>query len=212
MREEMSLGARRCGKRTMALCVAVCLAAAWLVAGAQEERSPSEGEVGTAGREASSYEIGVSDVLTISVYGEDELGLTVPVRPDGRISLPLIDEVIVAGRTPEQADAEITERLAKVIREPEVTVIVSEVNSLQIYVLGQVQAQGALTLRRPTRLIEAIALAGGLTEYAKGDITLVRTDGLGRERRKEVEFDDYVRGDADAQNPPLRPGDLILVE
>jgi polysaccharide export outer membrane protein len=171
--------------------------------GAQDARDPDE---------ASAYKIGIQDQLMVSVYGEPDLTMSVPVRPDGRISLPLVQDIVVAGLSPMAAADRISERLDKLIKDPEVTVIVTGINSFPVYILGEVGGQGVFNFQRPIRLFQALATAGGINEYASGKIVVVRTKPDGTEERMEVDYDDYVHSREDAQNPYLKPGDTILVD
>src|SRR5262245_63797456 len=129
-----------------------------------------------------------SDVCSSDLWKEPDLLRTVTVRPDGKITFPLIGDVQAAGRTPRGLTDEIAKALAKYIKEPVVTVIVEEINNYQVFVLGEVGKQGALSLRRKTRFLEAIAMAGGLTTYAdKGNVTLLRYDGS-KESRTRIDY------------------------
>ena len=155
--------------------------------------------------------IGVEDRLTISVWREQDLTRTVTVRPDGKIGFPLIGDVQAAGKTPRELDTEVTSALARFIKEPVVAVLVEEINHFKVFVLGEVHTQGQLVLRQPTRLLQALALAGGLTQYAdKSNVVLVRTED-GRESRMRVDYRKLVTGDRPESNYDLKPGDTIIV-
>lgn len=161
--------------------------------------------------ESQDYVLGVEDKLTISVWKEPDLLQKVSIRPDGKITFPLIGDVQAAGRTSKQLTDELTKSLGRFIKEPVVTVIVEEINNFKIFVLGEVANQGALTLRRNTRLLEAIALAGGLTTYAdKSNVQLIRYDG-GKESRSRIDYRKVVSGEKPELNVALRPGDTIIV-
>lgn len=172
--------------------------------------SPLADEVGTA-PSVEPFEIGVEDVLQIIVWEEEELSHQVTVLPDGRITLPLINEVPVAGLTTEQVRQEITARLAQFVNEPHVTVMILEVNHFRVYFLGEVNTQGPIQFHRPTRLLQAIATAGGLTEFAKKSVTVVREED-GRELRIEVDFKRLWAGEPGQENLYLKPGDTLLVK
>jgi polysaccharide biosynthesis/export protein len=159
----------------------------------------------------AEYRIGIEDVLRVSVWGEPSLDTRVRVRPDGKISLPLTNEISVEGLTPEEIRREVSTRLAKLIRDPTVSVIVEEINSFRVYVLGEVAHQGAMTFSRPIRLLQAIASAGGLTPYSKKEIVLLR-DVNGTEQRLHIDYERLLAGHPTASNLYLRPGDTILVE
>jgi len=135
----------------------------------------------------------------------------VTVRPDGKIGFPLIGDVQAAGKSPRELDAEVTSALARFIKEPVVAVLVEEINHFKVFVLGEVHTQGQLVLRQPTRLLQALALAGGLTQYAdKSNVVLVRTED-GRESRMRVDYRKLVTGDRPESNYDLKPGDTIIV-
>ena len=160
---------------------------------------------------AEEYILGVEDKLSISVWKEPDLLRTVTVRPDGKITFPLIGDVQAAGRTPRGLTDEIAKALSKFIKEPVVTVIVEEINNYKVFVLGEVATQGALNLRRKTRFLEAIAMAGGLTTYAdKGNVTLLRYDE-GKESRTRIDYRKVVSGEKPEFNVWLVPGDTIIV-
>ena len=160
---------------------------------------------------ADEYRIGIEDVLQISVWGEPDLTMSVMVRPDGRVSFPLIDDIDVAGRTPQEVRDDVTKRLDEFVREPAVTIIVEQINSFRVYVLGEVNQQGALNFKSPTRLLQAVAAAGGLTEFSRKKIVLLREE-TGQEIRITVDYKRLVAGDSAEPNRLLRPGDTLLVE
>ena len=171
----------------------------------------AQDEAETAEWGADEYRIGIEDVLQISVWGEPDLTMSVVVRPDGRVSFPLIDDIDVAGRTPQEVRDEVAKRLAEFVREPAVTVIVEEINSFRVYVLGEVNQQGALNFKSPTRLLQAVAAAGGLTEFSRKKIVLLREE-RGQERRITIDYKRLMAGESAEPNRLLRPGDTLLVE
>jgi len=160
--------------------------------------------------DVGEYVLGVEDKLTISVWREPDLARTVTVRPDGKITFPLLGDIQAAGRTSSQLDTQITAALAQYIREPVVTVIVEEINNFKIYMIGEVARQGEVVLRRRTRLLQAIALAGGLTPYAdKSKVTIIREEN-GREVRINVDYRRVATGERPESNIFLKPGDTIV--
>jgi len=169
---------------------------------------PLAGSPGFA-QDDTVFRIGVEDVLTVIVRGEDELSRTVKVLPDGQITLPLVNEIRVAGLTPEEAREAIVGALKDYVRGPNVTVIVEEINNFRVYFLGEVMNQGTLQFYRPTRLLQAVAAAGGLTEFSKKDITIIREE-LGAERRIEVDYKKLWAGEPGQENLLLKPGDTLL--
>jgi polysaccharide export outer membrane protein len=156
------------------------------------------------------YILGVEDRLAISVWREVDMLQTVVVRPDGKITFPLVGDLQAAGRTARQLDEELTQKLGVFIREPVVTVIVAEINAFKVFVLGEVAVQGALTLRRPTRLLEAIAQQGGLTAYADKSKLVILRQEEGREVRIVIDYRKVLSGDRPDQNVFLKPGDTII--
>lgn len=170
----------------------------------QDKPVPPGGE-----SDASSFLIGLEDVLRIVTWGEPELTMSVKVRPDGNISMPLINEVKVQGLTPEQVRRRITELMRDYVRDPNVTVIVEEINSFRVYFLGEVQTQGPIQFYRPTRLLQGLSTAGGLTEFSKKEITVLREE-FGIEKRIEVNYRKLWSGEPGDYNIYLRPGDTVL--
>jgi polysaccharide export outer membrane protein len=155
------------------------------------------------------YRIGREDVLDVAVWRDPDLSRTLPVRPDGYISMPMTGDVLASGKTPTELAEEIKTRLQPYVQEPRVTVIVREVNSSRIFVTGEVAHPGAYPLRGRVSLVQAIALAGGFTDFANsGGITVIRSDGQGG--KIPVRYKDLISPDG-AQDVMLRPGDTIVV-
>jgi len=160
----------------------------------------------------AEYTIGVTDVLLISVYRNPEITVEVPVRMDGKISVPLIDEVQAEGETPLQLKQTISDGLSAYITSPDVTVIVREMNSRFVSVIGEVERENQLPLTHNLRVLEAIALAGGFTIFAdKSDIRIVRWQPDGSEIEYRFDYNAYKRGRAPGSNFVLQPGDTIIV-
>jgi polysaccharide export outer membrane protein len=157
------------------------------------------------------YVLGVEDKLNISVWKEPDLVRSLSIRPDGKITFPLVGDIQAAGRTPKQLTDELAKSLERYIKEPVVTVAVEEINNFRVFVLGEVATQGVLTLRRRTRLLEAIALAGGLSQFAdKSNVVLMRIEGT-KEVRTRIDYRKVVSGDRPELNVSLKPGDIIVV-
>ncbi len=159
---------------------------------------------------APNYIIGADDSLQITVWGSPDLSATMPVRPDGMITLPNIGEVLAAGRTPMQLTADIAARVAKLVIDPHVTVTVLEFNSKRVYLIGEVMRIGPLNITPGMTVLQAIASAGGLTPYAnKKHIYVLRGDPG---RQQKIPFD-YTRAlkNGDMQGVTLAPGDTIVV-
>ena len=155
--------------------------------------------------------IGIEDVLKIFVWGEPELTVTVRVRPDGKVTVPLVNDIKVQGFTSAQVRGRITEELTAYSREPNVTVIVEEINSFRVYFLGEITTKGPIQFYRETSLLQGLATAGGLTEYAKNEITILR-EGFGVEKRIKVDYKKLWAGDLGQENLRLEPGDTVLVK
>ncbi len=168
--------------------------------------APPEGIVPPA-----DYVIGAEDVLSIVVWREKELSAEVTVRPDGVVTLPLLNDVQAAGLTPDQLRQQITTAAAKFVADPTVTVIVRTINSRKVYIMGEVRAPGPYPLTAPMTVLQLIARAGGLTEFADAkDIGVMRTDN-GRATRLKFNYRDVSRGRRIEQNVLLRPGDTVIV-
>lgn len=169
----------------------------------QEQKAPDV--------DASTYIIGPEDMLDINVWKEPDNSKTVPVRPDGKISVPLLNDVMAAGLTPMQLQAVLTEGLKKFISEPQVTVIVTAVNSRRVYVLGEVARTGAISMLPNMTVLQALSAAGGLSQYAKmNGIYVLRTEN-GRQVTLPFNYKDVVRGKRPEQNILLKSGDTIVV-
>jgi polysaccharide export outer membrane protein len=158
----------------------------------------------------SAYVIGPDDVLLVSVWQEKELTNTLPVRPDGKISLPLVNDVQAAGLTPPQLADSITQMLKKYITDPRVTVSVMQMNSQRIYVMGEVQRTGPITLLPGMTVLQALASAG-LTQFSntKG-MYILRTEHASQQKIP-INYKKLVKGEAVDENLSLRPGDTIVV-
>jgi polysaccharide export outer membrane protein len=159
------------------------------------------------------YVIGVQDVLNVVFWSASskDLSAEVLVRPDGKISLPILNDVTAVGMTPEQLAAAITNVATKFVRDPGATVIVRQINSRKVYVVGEVARPGPFPLGGEMNVLQAIAEAGGFLEVAKkGDVVIVRIEN-GKERRYKFNYNDVVRGKKIEQNIRLLPGDTIVV-
>jgi polysaccharide export outer membrane protein len=158
-----------------------------------------------------SYVIGPQDVLDISVWKESELSRTVPVRPDGRISLPLLSDVQAAGLTPTQLAAHITQGLTEFIADPEVTVIVTTINSQRVYIVGEVMRPGTYPLLPGMTVLQALSSAGGFTQFANTKNIYVLRQENGKQVKFPFNFKDAVKGKKPEQNIGLKTGDTIII-
>jgi polysaccharide export outer membrane protein len=160
----------------------------------------------------ASYVIGNDDVLSINVWKEAELSRQLPVRSDGKISLPLIGDVQAAGRTPLQLQRDIVDKLKSFITDPQVAVIVQQINSLKFNVLGQVNKPGSYPLTAGTTIVDAIAVAGGFRDFAKKkSIYVIRPEANGSEHRFIFNYQSFVKGANPDQNIALKPRDTVVV-
>lgn len=157
-----------------------------------------------------TYVIGADDVLLISVWKEPDLTITLPVRPDGNISMPLLNDVPAAGLSPTQLAASITEKLKRYVADPRVTVIVTQINSQKVYVTGEVLHTGAIQLLPNMTVLQALADAG-FTQFANTKGIYVLRDENGRQQKIPVNYKRLVKGQAIDQNIILKPGDTIVV-
>jgi len=159
------------------------------------------------------YRVGPSDVLNVSVWKQPDLTLgLLPVRPDGKISLPLLGDIEVAGLTALEINEVITERLKEYVTDPEVTVVVVQVNYPVVFMIGEVNRPGPVPIRQNTTMLQVISLAGGFTAFAdRDDIHLLRREG-DKEYRIRFNYDKAVKGKGDKQDLYVRPGDVIVVE
>ena len=158
-----------------------------------------------------SYVIGPEDVLGVVFWREPDLSGDVTVRPDGRISLPVIGEMEAAGLTPDVLRQRVQERAGKYLTDVNVAVVVRQINSRKIFVTGQVTTPGTYPLAAPRTVMQALALAGGLTEFADSkNITILRTAG-GRPQSFKFNYKDVSKGKGLEQNILLQPGDTVVV-
>jgi polysaccharide export outer membrane protein len=162
----------------------------------------------------SEYRLGPDDVIQVFVYREPDLSPTVPVRPDGNISLPLIGELQAIGKTPLQLQQEIVEKLRSFFKEsdPIVTVMVAEVNSAKVSILGEVKNPGMYKIQDRATLLDAVALAGGFTEYAKQDkVTVIRNNAQGNQQRFKLNVEELI-DDPRSELFYVLPYDKIVVQ
>jgi polysaccharide export outer membrane protein len=195
--------------RAAAACAALALAGC----ATSVREQPSAEALEAAAQEAQAeYVIGAYDQLVINVWKEPELSLQgVEVRLDGKISVPLLDDVQAAGKTPMQLKAEITERLKEYVTAPQVTVVVARVGARNIYVMGEVVRETAIPIQPDMRVIDALAIAGGMTAFAgKSRIKVIRQSG-GSASEFNFDYDAFVDGEDVNQNILLLPGDKIIV-
>jgi polysaccharide export outer membrane protein len=158
-----------------------------------------------------NYVIGAQDVLDINVWKEPDVSRTVPVRPDGKISLPLLNDVQAAGLTPAQLAAQVTDSLKKYVTNPQVTVIVTVINSQRVYILGEVTRPGAFPLIPGMSVLQALSSAGGFTQFAKVKSIFVRRFENGKEEKFPFNYREVIGGKKPEQDILLKAGDTIVV-
>src|SRR5271163_549649 len=193
-----------------------------IAAGAQQDagsKQPNQPAVPATATEVSkapatiegNYVIGAQDVLDVSVWKEPQVSRVVPVRPDGKISLPLLNDVQAAGLTPAQLGVQITESLKKYVTSPQVTVIVTTINSQRFYILGEALKPGAYPMVPGMTVMQALSSAGGFTPFAKMKSIYVLREENGKKVKYPFNYKDAVNGKNAAQDILLRAGDTIVV-
>lgn len=201
---------RRVVRHVLLALVVVCGAAP---AGAQAPAAaPANGSNGAAAADVSAeYVIGPGDVLGIVFWREKELSGDVSVLPDGRITLPLLNEINAAGLKPEELRVRIMDAAKRFVNDPTATVVVRQINSRRVFITGMVAKPGPYPLSQPMTVLQLIATAGGLLEYAKGDEILVIRHENGRQISHDFNYKDVSRSKSLWQNIELKPGDTVVV-
>ena len=165
------------------------------------EAMPSDGD----------YRVGAGDVIQISVWKEPEVSTVVVVRPDGKISLPLVNDLYVTGKTPMEIQQIVTEKLSSFINLPNVTVTVQQIRSKKVYVIGEVGRTGAYQITQPTTILQILTEAGGLQPFAKTKGIYVLRTANGQQQRFSFNYKDVLKGKKIEQNILLEPGDTVVV-
>jgi polysaccharide biosynthesis/export protein len=158
-----------------------------------------------------NYIIGGQDVLDVSVWKEPEVSRVVPVRPDGKISLPLLNDVQAAGLTPAALAAKITDGLKKYVTNPQVTVIVTTINSQRVYVMGEIMRPGAFPMIPGMTVLQAIASGGGFTQYARTKSVYVLRNENGKQVKYPFNYKEVISGKKSDQDILLKPGDRVII-
>jgi polysaccharide export outer membrane protein len=176
-------------------------------------QEPEKNTVGVAAKPAAEaeYKIGPQDVVRIDVWKEPEISRTIPVRPDGKISLPLLNDIQASGLTAMELAGAIREGLSKYLTSPQVTVTVTETNSRRVYVTGEVNRAGSMTLLPNMTLLQALTAAGGFTQFAKLKGIYVLRNENGKQVKYPFDYKQVIKGNHPEQNIPLLPGDVIVV-
>jgi polysaccharide export outer membrane protein len=161
----------------------------------------------------SSYIIGPGDVLQVFVWRQPELSVSVPVRPDGKVSTPLVEDIIAVGKTPSQLAREMERVLSEYVRSPQVNVIVSQPVSTfsQIKIIGQVARPQAVPYREGITALDAVLAVGGLAPFAAGNRSKIVREENGKRREIKIRLDDLVNKGDMRQNLPLQPGDVLVI-
>ena len=159
----------------------------------------------------ADYVIGIDDALDVVYWQDKDMSASVVVRPDGNISLPLLNDIKAAGLTPEELRGQVAKAATKFVEDPTVSVVVKAINSRKVFITGQVSKPGTYLLTDTTTVLQMIAVAGGVAEYAKKDqISVVRREN-GKDVVHKFNYKDVSKGKAMAQNITLKPGDTIVV-
>jgi polysaccharide export outer membrane protein len=198
--------------RRIEFCTLFAVLAAMTPAVARQQSGNVPTQAGASSKSAPAdpnYIIGAQDVLDISVWKEDQLTKSVPVRPDGKISMPLLNDVQAAGLTPTQLATQITESLKKFVTDPQVTVIVREINSQRVYMLGEVSRQGAYPLLPGMTVLQALSSSGGFTQFANVKKIYVLRVENGKQQKYPFNYKRAL--ESPDQNILLKAGDTIVV-
>ncbi len=191
-----------------------CTAAACAAQGTAPAAPPADAPSPAASKvDENSYLIGPGDTLQVFVWRNPELSTTVPVRPDGKISTPLAEDVVAVGKTPTQLAREIEKVLSDYIRSPQVNVIVSNPVSTfsQVKIIGQVTTPQAIAYREGMTVLDAVLAVGGLAEFAAGNRAKIVRNEDGKSKEIRVKLEDLVNKGDMKQNLPMRPGDVLVV-
>jgi polysaccharide biosynthesis/export protein len=189
------------------LCAAF-LCSAGAASGRAQAALPAAGAAVVPG---DDYVIGPEDQLSILFFSNRDMSADVVVRPDGKISLPLINELTASGLTPEQLREKVTIEAKRFIQEPNPTIVIRQINSRKVFITGAVEKPGTYSLNGPTTVLQLIATAAGLKEYADSKhIAVIRTEH-GRQTNYPFNYDNVIERKSLAQNIQLRPGDTVIV-
>ena len=184
---------------------------ALITTGPGSAAAPAEEPGSKPSPEQRDYRIGPEDVLDIAVWNNTAISRTVPVRPDGKISLPLLNDMQAAGLTPMQLREILNKKLAEYTPTPEVSVIVREVHSFKVSVIGEVKKPGRHELKSRATVLDALAMAEGVGEFAaRGRIVILRSEGNSL-KRIPFNYNRVVSSDGELENFQLQPGDIIVV-
>jgi polysaccharide biosynthesis/export protein len=193
------------------LVVALAMLTTFVATGASAQQTASQAKAKQAAAGLEEYRIGPEDVLSITVWKNDAMSRVLPVRPDGMISLPLVDDLMAAGLTPMELRNALAQRLAEFVPSPAVTVVVNDVRSFKVSVIGEVIRPARYELKSRTSVLDVLALAGGFNQFAaRTRIVVLRQEG-DKKVRIPFNYNRVTSGSADEENLYLRPGDIVLV-
>jgi polysaccharide biosynthesis/export protein len=196
------------GKITFAMALLLCWAT--VLSWGQNSAKDKTADTPPATPAESTYRIGPDDTLHVSVWKEPDLTATLPVRADGMISMPLLNDVQAAGLTPMELGAALTDKLKKYLADPRVTVVVTAMNSQRVYVIGEVLHTGAMNLLPNMTVLQALATAG-FTQFANTKGIYVLRTASGKQQKMPVNYKQLIKGETMGQNIALKPGDTIVV-
>ena len=200
---------KTCGVVVCLICSALCVGAAGQQRAAAGSPASGSGAATVAG--SSSYVIGPDDVLAVLFWGDKSMSADVTVRPDGKISLPLINEVQAAGLTPDQLRARLMDLASKYLEDPNATVAVKEIHSRNVFITGNVAKPGTYPLSTDMNVLQLISLSGGLLEYSDAKNIVVIRKESGAEQYHKFNYKDVVKQKHTEQNITLKPGDTVVV-
>ena len=214
LKKEVGSRSRAAGFEVVAVLAAMCWVLPLCWAQAEGNAGLQSGPTTLAAHppSAGDYVIGPDDVLAVNVWKEDEISRQVPVRPDGKVSLPLIGDVQAAGLTPFELQQSIRARLAAYLVNPTITVMVQEARSHRFNVVGEVEHPGSFVLGQPLTVLDGLAMAGGFRDFAKtGGIYVLRLSAGGSHQRIPFNYKQVISGRNLQQNVALQPGDTVVV-
>ena len=199
-------------KRVLVALAAIAAATVLAESGWAQAVAPTVANRTTLPTPPPDYVIGADDVLSIVFWREEDLSGDVVVRPDGRISMPVLNEVVAMGLTPEQLRQSLMKTASRYMEDPNITVVVKEIKSRRVFIMGQVAKAGPYPLVAPMTVVQLIALAGGLQEFAKDkDIVILRQEAGGGQSSIRFNYRDVMNRKNLRQNIELKPGDTIIV-
>jgi polysaccharide biosynthesis/export protein len=201
--------------RHLPTCAAFLASLTIVVHGQSLNKTHSPGPLSESAQKSAAtdpnYVIGAQDVLDISVWKEPDFSRSVPVRPDGKISLPLLNDVTAAGLTPAQLAAKLTSDLNKYLTNPQVTIIVTQINSKRVYLMGEVNRAGGYALLPQMTVLQALSNAGGITAFASPKKIYILRQENGKQEKLTFNYKDAIDGKHPEQNIELLAGDTIVV-